>query len=269
MENSHEELKLNMTLNPNAVIAPILKSTFECTENVLFGLKSIDSLTSLQNELLEEDVFFQVRQGYPTDFITQKKNYKEWLLKKGFSDLMEGIKYSLAEANYFISLCNMAENGHIKTTFKAIKQSIAKNRKESLKMHLPELLSEVNKYLIEPLSFGNEIISLNQVRNCLVHRKGMVSDMDLNNKVNSLLKAQWVRLKLFYILGEEEIELTKGHIVKVENANILHKLEKQEKSFSLGEHITFSYQDYNELLVTCYQFGYDLVSKLPKLPTIE
>jgi hypothetical protein len=261
-------LKLNMTLDPNAVMTPIQRSARECTENIMFGLKSIEAITSLPEELVEEDVFFQVRQGYPTDFDTQKRNYKEWLLKKGFNDLMEGIKYSVAEASYYISICNLAPEGHVKTSIKEIREFLRKKRRESLKMHLPESLREVNKYLSGPLVFENDILSLNQIRNCLVHRSGVVTDIDIKEHGDDSLIAQWRRVKLFYKVDEEEIELTKGHEVKVENAQVLYKLEKREKRFPVGSNVIFDYLDFNELIMTCYHFGYDLVNKLPKLPPV-
>ncbi len=63
--------------------------------------------------------------------------------------------------------------------------------------------------LTAPLLYKSEILSLNKARNCLVHRNGFVTDKDTNDALNTELRIEYSRMRLFYKNDLEEIEVVK------------------------------------------------------------
>ncbi len=95
MENEQFNLIKNIQITSNLIIKPIFQTMKECTDFILFGLKSIDTVTSSPEGLYDENSIFETMIGAPIDFDTQKQNYKDWLIRKGFEELIEGTKRSL------------------------------------------------------------------------------------------------------------------------------------------------------------------------------
>ena len=99
----------------------------------------------------------------------------------------------------------------------------------------------------------------------LVHRGGLVSDRDFTDQTEKALKLEWVRLKVSFIKDGKEIEI---HGTGEIDGGIPHKLniklEDDSIRFKQGEIITFNYRQFKEFILTCSQFGKDLVDCLPK-----
>ena len=255
---------INIKLNPDGVVNPIIQIMKECTENIMFGLKTCDSVSSLPEELKEVDTFFQMKIGPDSDFVTQKNNYKDWLYKKGFEELTEGIKLSLVEAYFYVAIIEFVHKQKDVITLSDLQDTINYIRKKASKQSLPGLLEKINKHLTSPLNWENQIISINNARNCLVHRKGIVTGLDINDKENNNLLIEWVRFKIYYEHNEKEIELHKNQIVQGP-AGIKLKSEIKQKRFSIKEKLHFDYKEFNEFVMCCLHFALDLKEKLPKI----
>lgn len=255
-----EHQRLELTLNPNGVIAPLLRQLKECADSVLFGLQSIELVDEIPPDLMVDEGFFRYRFAPDTDDIATKKDrYKTWLIKKGFEDLVKGIEYSLREAYLYTSVIAHAEN--IKT-----EEDINQLKKVASEMHIPAMIEKVEPLLTRPLSYKKEILSINKARTCLVHRGGMVAQKDINDAENNALRIEWVRLKLFYNRGGEEIEIAESGVIDggPDGTSIMMRKEENAFSFNLGHRIILNYKQFNEFIVTCHHFGVDLADALPK-----
>lgn len=257
--------EVKITLQPDGVVAPTIHSLKECSESVLFGLKSIDQITSLPDILTEEDTFFQQQFGQPESFETQKLKYKEWLILKGFEELIEGVKLSLVEAFRFVTIWEEWFGGKGKSTtltLEKIQQDYDELKKTSSKQHLPGLLHKVKQHLTMPLKYEDCLISLNKARACLVHRKGVVSTEDTNS-LDDTLTVKWIKYSVFYDSQNGRVELEKNQRT-IENVAIKITTMEIEKKFKQGEKVSFTYTEFNQLLTTFHHFAMDLASKLPK-----
>ncbi len=250
-----------ITLNASGVIGPLFKVLKECTNSILFGLQSTEIIKDIPPELVIEEGFFRMQFDQDeSDIDVKKQNFKNWLVKKGFEDLVKGIEYSLREAYFYVSIFSRASE--LKTG-EAFNQAFTEIRKKALKMHIPDMIQEIEPHLIHPLNYKEQILSINKGRTCLVHRGGLVTEKDINNLSEKALKLRWVKLKLFYEKDGREIEL-QGKTVIEGGTSIKMRREDNEISFKLGEHISLNYRQFNEFIVTCHHFGTDLVDALPK-----
>lgn len=111
-----------------------------------------------------------------------------------------------------------------------------------------------------------EIKSINQGRNCLVHRRGIVTDIDLTTPDGLLI--QWNKLQL---LAEGPWGTCKvGRDGKIIDDNgvpqladqMMVRIDKKEKLFSEGDAILFDAEEFSDICFTCMLFGNQLVSKI-------
>lgn len=85
--------------------------------------------------------------------------------------------------SYIIEL-NKKIKANPKRTIGELKQLIFERDEKNTGLHFPELIKKVNKSLKEPLKYSKEILSINKVRNCLIHRNGFVHPRDFNCKMD-------------------------------------------------------------------------------------
>jgi hypothetical protein len=94
--------------------------------------------------------------------------------------------------------------------------------------------------------------SINAARNCLVHRRGLVQEQDLNE--DGALRVSWRRLApvITGAAGEREfypgILVVPGESVGVSNRDV-------SKSFPLGTAIAFSVQEFADVCWSLFLFG--------------
>lgn len=128
-----------------------------------------------------------------------------WLNQKAFEEFVAAILICLEEANKFLHFIKAAEDSKVKPIASVeeaekLKKSIATKAK---KAHLPVHIEQIEKLLKYQLELKEEISSINNARNCLVHRNGIVHEVDFNDKSTPCLRLKWVE---FY----HELQLMNG-----------------------------------------------------------
>lgn len=128
-----------------------------------------------------------------------------WLNQKAFEEYVAAILMCLEEANKFLHFIKAAEESKVKPIASVeeaekLKKSIATKAK---KAHLPVHIEQIEKLLKCQLELKEEISSINNARNCLVHRNGIVHEVDFNDKSTPCLRLRWVE---FY----HELQLVNG-----------------------------------------------------------
>lgn len=258
---------MEININPKTVQAQLQKVLKECSDSITLGLQAIENMDAVPTkpEIKITDEKFDVNKPHPEfsefrigkpemNFDTQKDNFKKWIFKKGFEDLIKGINLALIDAYFYISILKLNGNTYSITD---LEKEIVKLRKNALdQQSLPQLLQKIN--LNESLQFESKILSINKVRNCLVHRNGIVTaEKDINDKLNNVLRLEYLNLELVNVDadGKETLERI--------NTGIGVMIKAKEKKFQIGEEITINYSEFKSLLFTAMHFGIDLESKLP------
>jgi hypothetical protein len=193
--------------------------------------------------------------------------YENWLLLRGFQELLRGVRGSLEEAALYLKL--IANPPRRVPSASAINEILDPIRKRIGRSNFPDLLAEVNSGLTVRLGFEREFLSMQKVRNCLEHRHGAVQSDDVEGN-NSALTLSFPRMKFFYFRGAEEIELVRGERVDDgsggPDVQILGRIETRIKTFQLGERVTFTPSEFSEIAFACGRFGRQVAEKLPLVP---
>jgi len=254
--------EIKVTLNQDGVIEPALKAIKECSQSVLFGLKSIDQISKLPESYSGDDKYLKQQFGEPDPFIVQKDKYVNWIIGKGFEELVNGLAMTLVEAYRYVSIYEMFKGTTAKvvTTLEEINTKFDALREHSARQSFPALLDKIRPFLTAPLIYEGHIKTLNKARICLVHRKGKVSPEDMNTQSTLLIK--WVKYFLFFDYSDGEVEVTPGHITK-ESVSIKMRIKEEIKEYRNGETIIITHKEFQEFITTCHLFITDLASKLP------
>ena len=158
-------------------------------ENVTFAYNSINSNNSERKIHLPTDGLPLFIDDYKKPLTNNeiKENTLNWIFQKAFEEIIIGLTPSLIEAYKVLKVRDLSLTINTYENTKALNQVLSRIDIEAQKMHFPVLIAKIEAYLGQTLVFREEILSINQVRNCLVHRQGFVSELDLNDKVSKTL----------------------------------------------------------------------------------
>jgi len=187
-----------------------------------------------------------------------KENSHKWLTKKSFEDFILAINISLVEANKLIKTKELADKSKTTpfNTEEEIRLQLKKIDKDSNKLNLPTLISNVETWLNKSLFLEDKIKSINNVRACFAHRNGKVHEKDIKDKSTNLLTLSWTEL-------ETDVKLPNGEWVKltyelrkdgVEVIDYKSKPIDRELKFAENEWINLNIDNLSGIGLTCIFF---------------
>ncbi|WP_157877182.1 hypothetical protein [Cupriavidus taiwanensis] len=255
--------QLVLTLNSDGVASPGMKAARDASEIVRFALHSFDnSDLSIAPPVAGHPIAYDM--GTSANNADERRTiYANWILSQAFSEVARGIRESLEEAYFFLKIAKIHDGPMKADAFNAL---MRESRKEAQRAKFPDLIAKVNQGLTEALVFAAEFHSLQKVRNCLEHRGGTVGAQDAD--ADGVLILSMPRIKLSYMRGTEEIELEPGCTVdpgdERKDVEIYSQRVTRTRAYRLGERITFTADEFQEIAFACTLFLGDLVAKLPK-----
>lgn len=256
--------EIPLILNPDGVASPGNIAARDASEIVRFAFQAIShSDLSVPPRVPGNPIAYDLGSG-ASSAEARRLLYENWILVRAFSELARGIRATLEEAFFFIRVAAIP-NGPIKAH--ALDGLLADIRTNAGRASFPKLMEAVTAGLTEPLTFAAEFQSLQRVRNCLEHRGGIVGQQDADENGNLTLTMP--RIKVFYMRAGEEVELAIGAQVDPgddrKEVVLLSKRETRARVYVIGERITFTADEFQEIAFACVLFISDLVTKLPKL----
>ncbi|MCI1753614.1 MAG: hypothetical protein LKM36_12350 [Flavobacteriales bacterium] len=199
---------------------------------------------------------------------TLKKQTMNWLLKNAFEDFISGTNESLIEAYKFLHLRNLARKTRNQPFLDkpSLEGRLRQIEAHPMGMHVPALVQAIEKELGGPLQMTTEILSINKVRNCLVHRNGLVTALDVNYKDANCLR-------LLYIDHIVHVKID-GHIHRLtrelkEQSPMVHGMQLEAKptirDYAIGDLVSFDANLFNSVSYTCLCFTELMLQQLWKL----
>ncbi|MGB3342830.1 MAG: hypothetical protein WBA61_02860 [Aequorivita sp.] len=245
-------------LNRNDSLITLNEKLSESTNAVFFAISSIDKIDVLPEALNDDENSIFTHEPLNKMSIDESRiNFKNWVLKKGFEDLITALTELMISFSYIVDL-NKNLKANPKRTLGEFKQLMFKRNEKNTKLPFPKLIEKVNSSLKEPLKFSEEILSINKVRNCLVHRNGIIHPTDFN--IENGLELKWWYYKVELKHGEQKKELKRFDIVTPEDGIITTSILKT-KLFKDRQRVSFSFQEFFELSHFCQTVGFDMLDK--------
>jgi hypothetical protein len=250
------ENTITIKVNPQDLLITLNHNLTICSNSVFMGLAMLKELQELPEFISGEDSF---RMHSPFGNLTieeSKKIFKDWLIKKGFEDLIKGVSGMLIDY-YRLLYVNDKVSGI--NTVEEFANLLLNSEDAGSEKHFPELLNIIKANINGSLEYEDCINSVNAVRNCLVHRNGVVSSKELKKEESLILK--WGHFKLSFT-DQDGVEKDMQPFSLIKGPFQVHAtILKKTKEFKMNEQIEITYQEFNEIKDTCIFFAQDLLSK--------
>ncbi|MET4277771.1 MULTISPECIES: hypothetical protein [unclassified Bradyrhizobium] len=246
------------TLNRDAVRQPVQMAVVRSTEVVNFCCSCMTTADLSKAPQLENNriVFTAPELGSEE----RKSAYEAWILARGFHDVLRGAKETLEQAIVYLRLLEKQPS-----TQQQLDELTASQKKKAQRAGFDDLLKKVNKRLSVPLEFPDALLSLQQARNCLEHRGGIVGDEDCRGA--SKFALSFPRLKFFYLREGKEVELEVGSVVQPQggqsHAIVMVRLDLQRKELAIGDHLALSASEFNSIAFAVMTMGEHIANHLP------
>lgn len=251
--------QITLELNPQVVGAACMRAATASFQVVATCVSSFDGVELAEPEPQAGDGMARYQFAAPPMSSDERRaTYQNWLFSKGFQDLIRGIRHSLEQAYVFIAVVTHLPKPINLRQFNDFKKTAGR-------LNFPDLLTRVNAGLSQPLRFGEEYLSMQKARNCLEHRGGIVGTGDVD--ATGVLQLIIPKMKLFYMHGQEEVELAPGHVVDDgtgQDVQILMKFVPRTTVYQLGQPLQMTPADFYETAMACHVFASQLIAALPK-----
>jgi len=184
-----------------------------------------------------------------------KTVFDAWCLKSGFTDAVDYLSVFLEECRLVASVHSLGSN-----TTAAELDRVRFEERESFHGLLPR---RQIKFLTEHYDVNSNlqehVLSLIQVRNCFVHRHGIVGNKDLNDSDRMTIKWNAFHMVLADTVTGRET-LADEQSAPTENAsNLIARIGPVERHLSVGDRIQLSPREFFDTMYTFYSFALELL----------
>ena len=253
--------RLNLEINPVRLAEIVGSAVFASTEVVNLHLNSLTD-ENLNRPIRGTGVLYKFT-GPEMTLDQRRAMHESWILAKAFQELLRAVRHSLEEAYVLTTLLTKEHKIRSSST---LADFLKPFQSKAAGLSFPDLLAAVNALLDPKLEFADSYKSLQAARNCLEHRAGIVSHIDTKGAAEFTLTIP--RLKIFYLRGSEEVEVAAGQRVDPGDDRpevaILIRIETRKRSIPLGQRLTFTQTEFNEIAFACNHLGQQLATRLPK-----
>jgi hypothetical protein len=234
----------------------------------LIKYANVSNSINLQKEYNEYTVFTCLNTANIQTLLYEKAKefFHEWCLKNSFRDAVEHLSSFLEECYIVCAFFAARENGIIKG--EAYNEIVLKNSSDFHRMNFPVKIEFLKSEFSVSSSLEEHVLSLNKVRNCLVHREGIVGKQDLN--APDALIAKFRELQILALSPDKKIEkVLKGPTVIDEGGHVAIRTQNTEKEFKLNEKIDLQPQEFANTVFTLFSFGVEIQKSISKHAGME
>lgn len=184
-----------------------------------------------------------------------KRQSIEYVIFKCVEDVINGLTKGFKQDLKMLKFANYIKDGKLQLDQISFDKKQSLFEKETEKQHFPILLKSFENLLAQPLLLKKEILSLNSVRNCIVHRHGIVHELDVTQKEHNTLDFHLLRMQNTALVDGKEVKLDYEIRKKQIHAQALTFSSKSmSKSFKIGQKIDLDIDDLNDIFHTCIWF---------------
>lgn len=213
-----------------------------------------------------EFIYFQVAPNHILDFGKARDMFHQWCLRNSFRDCVENLSLFLEECYLVCDLLASRKNDLI--AVKDFQRVVGPSKRKFHKEGLPKKIQILREKFGASSPLEEHVLSLNTVRNCLVHRGGIVRAEDLNTE--KLLVAKFRELQ-FIVMSPDKTETApiNGPVVVEGGHHVGIRTNEFEKHFELGQKIDFSPKEHLRTVFTFYVLAVDLYKAISENLTVN
>jgi hypothetical protein len=184
-----------------------------------------------------------------------REGFTQWILGNSLRDAAEAISGFLEETRTVLAMWQLGiRNRSEVITGADWHEATVSQRRRFHRLGLPDKIKNLQETysLVLDSDLVRHLLSINAARNCLVHRRGIVQEQDINE--DGAMRVSWRRLALVIRSADGEREGFVGVIVNV-GESVCVSNRDESKPFPLGTAISFSVQEFADVCWSLVLFG--------------
>ena len=238
---------VNVHVNLGALLGQLQHAIQRTIYLAALGLNATPRLIQDDLQLLGTSISMQLAGPSVWPIEEAREGFEHWILMNGLRDATEAISGFLEETRMVLAVWQLgirSRSGPV--TGADWHEATVSQQQRFHRLGLPDKIDNLQKsysLLLDPDLVGH-LRTINNARNCLVHRQGIVQERDVNE--DGALRVSWRRLALVIQGPEGERAGFPGAIVDV-GETLYVSIRDVSKLFPLGNAISFSVQEFADI----------------------
>jgi len=187
---------------------------------------------------------------------------RRWLLTNAFRDAVDATGLFLDGVRETARALIAASAGTL--TGALLREITTAEAAEFKKLGIGKKVQGLREHIGCELAFYEVVFSINAVRNCLVHRRGVVSAEDVDSAGCLVLKYGAFELFTSSADGSNEVIVDKPTHVEGGTRIFIRRVERS-RAFRVGDRIDLSVDEINHVFATLMQFSMTTVVELERI----
>ena len=252
-EPVERQLILRITINPDAPVGQFQRAVMRSVDLAAFGLTAAAGTKLTEPPRLPE-VFLQVQLGQRLPIENLPGEFHAWILASSLRDMIEALEPLLEEMWKVLWALELQNGVPMRPDqFNAVLQDFHRvpedfQRLAGVGKKLSKILETYPGLLSE--KWVAAIRSIIALRNCMVHRRGIVGSKDCT--ADGVMTVTWQEWRALIQCPDGSSEPAVSGIVPREDGVMCLRRSFEQKSFRQGDRVQFEIQDLVDVALTLY-----------------
>jgi hypothetical protein len=250
---------VTITINLQASLAKLESQLQRLVDLVSIGVSGVQKVDEDEYKISPFAAAQQLAEPIP--YSKAKEEYLYWSLKSAFTEAIDRIGEFLEECRVLAVLYRLGSTTINGDDWNRIRTT---EREEFDRKSFPAKIEFLREQCGTNFQFEEHVLTLNQARNCLVHRLGVVSQKDSKGK--KLFTVKWHAIQVVLIDSVTGEETFVPQLTPTKNESTLNlRIGPIEKSFPVGDRLRLSPEELNHTMWTFRSFALELLQGIERL----
>ena len=247
--------QFNVHVNLGALLGQLQHAIQRTVHLAALGLNAAPRLTQDDLQLPGTSISLYFAGPDPWPIEEAREGFQHWIVMNGLRDATEAISGFLEETRMVLAVWQIGiRNRSEPITGADWHEATVRQRQRFHRLGVPDKIDALQQTYTLPLDpdLVGHLRTINDARNCLVHRQGIVQERDVNE--GGALRVSWRHLALVIQGPDGERAGFPGAIVDVGETLCVSNRDVS-KLFPLGNAISFSVQEFADICWWLFLLG--------------
>lgn len=250
--------QINVKVSLDGLLGALHRDVQRVTNLVAVGIQSPVTLDDDSLAIRSETISFRFGSSPPwASSDDARSDYQDWVFGNGLRDVIEGVGAFLEEVRKVLVIWSLGDRQTAgeRLTGAAWNEELLVAAKRFHRLGFPDKLESLRSSFHTHVdsTLDKHVLSVNAARNCLVHRRGIVSERDVNR--DGALTIKWRRAAVVLQDEDGEHPLVLGQRLAKDSIVVL-KNEDCTREFKIGERIVFTSGEFTEICWSLFLYSF-------------
>lgn len=253
-----KEARVHINVNLDGLLGSLHRDVQRVTNLVAVGIQSPVVLDEESLAIRSDPIAFRFGNAPPwTSGDDARSDYQDWVYGNGLRDVLESVGSFLEEVRQVLALWSLGDRQSAgeRLTGASWNAEMKDAAKRFHRLGFPDKVETLRTaFGVQVEAVLNEhVLAANNARNCLVHRRGIVSERDLNH--GKVLVVSWRRMAVELQDEDGQHPLVFGKALEKDSTVVMSVVDTT-KEFGLGERVIFTATEFAEICWSMYLYSF-------------